>query len=785
MMETLIVVGILVVVAALVAPNVIDTQKSLRMTELDAKAEQIYNAAQYQLSALKAAGRLGVFESDDATAEVLPLPVVPSDYPSEDGGGETATVSTLRFTTSAGNTAKTYILSPDTASVTNGVTNGDYVVEFSPNTGEVFAVFYWENDAVAADGAQPATPEAYYRKICGYRSSAAGVTFRTDHRIGYYNGGEVSLAVESSGGSVTPDVTPFNLSDLSLDLLNEEELYIKIYNPGGSLANTDFDPSKLKLSIFIQELDVNPGSNYENPYKRALINVNGGVQRNDIPDVNGNVIQGGSLSFNAGVDSEIDYILDSLYKDASGQAMSFARLTDNKIRPGANVAITVYAQYEGQHWKKGPKTVNSTFGDYYFEDDGNGNKTGVIDVSSIRHLENITTTPVDQGGDSIKYLTIRLTSDITYDGTQWAIESVATNAHRSRENRNPYYEDGAYSAMEPIELPDYFLAGNNRVIDGQGHKLEGLIIGDPNNPQDRAGLFSYLKCCARNLELVNPIVYGRNDVGALAGYVDRAGLSFENIKISGGSVNGEKRVGGLVGGSKNSTYIACTSSADVTAGSGGFAGGLIGATEGTGVNVDGEQGRVLISCSVGFTAFTGDKTTISSSGSYVGGLVGGVDFPTEDGQQWSASGGFIRDCTVYADVTGLDYVGGFVGATAEGGWLIRFSGCSVLPSYDANLNPILYEVRGRNYVGGFGGRISSIVDHMNNTAQINVTSTGNYAGGYAGELHNTTAKKCTASRVDDEHVPVVSCSGANVDAFAVKGSGSGTENCSSDVTVRR
>lgn len=54
--EVLLVVAILGILTALIVPNVVAARRSLRQKELDAKAEIIYAAAQYQLAKLRAAG---------------------------------------------------------------------------------------------------------------------------------------------------------------------------------------------------------------------------------------------------------------------------------------------------------------------------------------------------------------------------------------------------------------------------------------------------------------------------------------------------------------------------------------------------------------------------------------------------------------------------------------------------------------------------------------------------------------------------------------------------------
>jgi Tfp pilus assembly protein FimT len=90
MAEMMGVVAIIVILAAVAFPLIISMQKDLRMRELDDHAQQIYNAVQNRLSAIKASGA-AFNEKDPENANTLygamtaggarqQITTMPSDY---------------------------------------------------------------------------------------------------------------------------------------------------------------------------------------------------------------------------------------------------------------------------------------------------------------------------------------------------------------------------------------------------------------------------------------------------------------------------------------------------------------------------------------------------------------------------------------------------------------------------------------------------------------------------------------------------------------------------------
>jgi hypothetical protein len=148
------------------------------------------------------------------------------------------------------------------------------------------------------------------------------------------------------------------------------------------------------------------------------------------------------------------------------------------------------------------------------------------------------------------------------------------------------------------------------VFDGYYHKISNLTIEGAGNSY--VGLFGYLGLAGPsgpvgqiiNLGVVNANISADDDVGILAGEIDRGVI---RSCYATGSVSGANYVGGLVGESYYGRIFACYSKTNVSA-TGDYIGGLTGQSNTYGV-------QDMISCCYA----TGNVT---ATGSYIGGLAG-------------------------------------------------------------------------------------------------------------------------------------------------------------------
>lgn len=190
--EVLIAVAILIVLMGLAMIPITRHQRDLRQTELDAKAEIVYHAAQNKLSELLANGRI----SDCYAEDLQPLNNTPLD------AAERKT--SLYYVTSAAKTgegsAAAAILPKD--QVDRQLWDNHWVIELDPASGSVYAVFYSEkNLTYDFDSFNP------LRFRDGRLS--AGAT------VGYYGGDSVQSEIT---GKLTPH----------MEIINKEQLLLRV-----------------------------------------------------------------------------------------------------------------------------------------------------------------------------------------------------------------------------------------------------------------------------------------------------------------------------------------------------------------------------------------------------------------------------------------------------------------------------------------------------------------------------------------------------------------------------
>lgn len=190
--EVLIAVAILIVLMGLAMIPITRHQRDLRQTELDAKAEIVYHAAQNKLSELLANGRI----SDCYAEDLQPLNNTPLD------AAERKT--SLYYVTSAAKTgegsAAAAILPEDQAD--RQLWDNHWVIELDPASGSVYAVFYSE---------KPLTYDFDSFNPLRFRDGrlSAGAT------VGYYGGDSVQSEIT---GKLTPH----------MEISNKEQLLLRV-----------------------------------------------------------------------------------------------------------------------------------------------------------------------------------------------------------------------------------------------------------------------------------------------------------------------------------------------------------------------------------------------------------------------------------------------------------------------------------------------------------------------------------------------------------------------------
>lgn len=201
LVELLAVVAILLLVGLIAVFSLNKLRRTLRQHELDAKAQIIYMAAQNRLAELRAAGQealcINGFDNSDSIVHKMEYDPRHMD---ESAKNTNFYYLLVNDTSDKSQTAATALL-PSSA-VDQDLWNGYWCIEFAPETGSIYAVFYSETTLPDHDDLNTS-----YRNF-NYRLKTASV--------GYY-GGDIAQ---------TQDISKFNPS---IAIENAEKLIVTFY----------------------------------------------------------------------------------------------------------------------------------------------------------------------------------------------------------------------------------------------------------------------------------------------------------------------------------------------------------------------------------------------------------------------------------------------------------------------------------------------------------------------------------------------------------------------------
>ena len=201
LVELLAVVAILLLVGLIAVFSLNKLRRTLRQHELDAKAQIIYVAAQNRLAELRAAGQEALcINGFDNSGSIVHKMEYDSRHMDESAKDTDFYYLLVNDTSDKSQTAATALL-PSSA-VDQELWNGYWCIEFAPETGSIYAVFYSETTLPDHDDLNTS-----YRNF-NYRLKTASV--------GYY-GGDIAQ---------TQDISKFNPS---ITIENAEKLIVTFY----------------------------------------------------------------------------------------------------------------------------------------------------------------------------------------------------------------------------------------------------------------------------------------------------------------------------------------------------------------------------------------------------------------------------------------------------------------------------------------------------------------------------------------------------------------------------
>lgn len=223
--ELLLSIAIILVLAALAIPSIVNAQNNMRMVELNNAAESIANAAQTQMTAKKAAGTwLALI--DDADGKVK--------YPEAVGASDEDTYYMVADDTGALQGARSNGIIPS-LSIDDVVRKGNYVILFKASTASVEAVYYTDGKS-GFFGSAPAHTTAAQTYYVNGGSTDQAARMKNDPMIGYYQGTPASAT----------DAVALQNPVIWVDDLGR----LCIQNP--NITNNSMVPTTLEVSLSIK-----------------------------------------------------------------------------------------------------------------------------------------------------------------------------------------------------------------------------------------------------------------------------------------------------------------------------------------------------------------------------------------------------------------------------------------------------------------------------------------------------------------------------------------------------
>lgn len=183
--ELLLAIAVILVLALIAIPSIINVQRNMHMVELNAAAGQIATAAQGQMTAMKVSGTWVALLEDVSEGDIDTLPEA-IGLPST-GGSPAIDPDDISYFTA--DQARDNGIIPQNA-LDDTVRDGDFIIEYSKSTATVCGVFYSDRKegffGTATSVGNPA--EAYYQENLDASKREESARMEASPPIGYYWG---------------------------------------------------------------------------------------------------------------------------------------------------------------------------------------------------------------------------------------------------------------------------------------------------------------------------------------------------------------------------------------------------------------------------------------------------------------------------------------------------------------------------------------------------------------------------------------------------------------------
>lgn len=604
--EMLIVVAIIIALLGVAALTFQNQQRSMTRLEFDTIAKEIYIAAQNHLTAAQTQGYLQSMDKGDYGTQ----------------GTHTNDGDDVWYVINSQNAKILNRMLPSYA-IDPTVLSGSYIIRYQPSVGRVLDVFY-------------------SREIVSTFLTKSGTTlgdgdYRYDSLMDNCRGDDKRSARQRYGsknavigwyGDEEPVERGERLAVPSFDIINAEQLYVKVNDPNNSL-----DIGSLKLIV----TGVKSGA--EKVFTLVKDDASGSKTRGASTDPRVEPYTGDIVPT---ADENVTYTI--VLDDITTAGMQFKEITSDDsskpFLPGEDLKVKVVAYSNTKLANiamSEEKVTNSLFADPDSDTsdtvaDGSDIANGIAGVANIRHLENLDEKVSEFAVDSFKAsdkVTAKQLTDMSWpvfknhivelkklSGTNAAVGVAIYYDNGGTETSTLKSGVGYYYPVSPAYILDY---------DGQRNSITDVKADFSGN----AGLFGTLVksgSAVSNLKLINfeIVAGGSGDAGALVGHAGPTSGSdtgatitnvvayntaaYETAKAAAtpaktNDITAAGSAGGLIGSATNCTVQKCAAALIVNGGTN--AGGLIGTSS---------AGSVTASYSGGHTSQAAYYTTTASGG---------------------------------------------------------------------------------------------------------------------------------------------------------------------------
>lgn len=561
LMEMLVTVLILVILFALAMIPISKIQKNLRQTELDSRAEMIFSAVQNRMTRLQAAGQDSYYQPTSGVG-VKKLNMIPADAEKKN-----YKETTLAYVTSDDkddpNSAASWIY-PETEAEAD-LWDGNWVVEFDPSSGSVYAVFFSRED-------MNYTPDGF--NDLRYRDKR----LEKGAKVGYYGGDSVGAAATES-------------LDLTVDVINKDQLLVVASCKVNLRNKPQFyavikDESGHTVEEFEIKNDTNTGDTVETGKDLCTATL-----------VLDNLSAGENLRFGQ----------QDRFKDAK---------TSEHLIPGENLTVTIRVKDTNNNQIQGTSktvTTNSLFAEV--RDGGTGGADGRTAVIKYgRHLQNLEeNSGLNRGTDS---KTPAITAAVQERDIQFKSDES--------DSWGELYSDRKFTPIENTQLKSYDSTSGIYHPEICDLPIEAKTSTDAGMDSGDAGLFKTFAGELKNIRLAGAQIKGSGNVGGLVGKLDGE-TTIDGCQVylsrAKGQLDGKKETdiwidgavsGGLVGDADFSALTIQNSLAATVIRGQTAAGGLVGIGHGV-ISLDHSYADCYL--------YSDPETTETDAG-YASGLIG-------------------------------------------------------------------------------------------------------------------------------------------------------------------